>query len=559
MNNENNREVGIERGKRTLASLHKKLDSIKVFIDQFNSVTQDVSEVNVRLEAIEQYSEKHELCVEKMFDILSSEVYEDMLPLFERFESKYLDIKAQLLKLKGYLRKANSSISGSYLTLDRHFDTMSDLQHQSLLIDQQKINNNAIKEPISSNLDKNLNSLEIKEPISSNLEKNLNSLEIKEPIKVNNTKENLNIHVVPEPICSNNENYLSLSRPSSGSDLSSINSPQFDKTVDKVSSHQLGIKIPHIKLPIFDGTYINWITFRDTFSAIVHNRADISDIVKFTLLLNNLKGEAKDSIGHITLSSEGYKKAWNNLIERFDNTSIIIDTHVDSLLKLPTCNKESALDLRKLCNACVCHITSLEACNLPLVGLAERMVINIVKQRIDNITRKEFESKFQDTKEVTWSNLLKFLQNKCFVLESLETSKSSNAGQLVNPYIKKSNNKMFSKTFVSTNVANKPTASNEKNKCFICKNSHRIFNCNKFLELSPENRSKQIIALKACVNCLYPTHEVANCRIPFRCKTCQGKHNTLLHYSKNSKSSESNSSAGQSVSNAEGVVNVSSS
>ncbi|XP_065082416.1 uncharacterized protein LOC135704829 [Ochlerotatus camptorhynchus] len=67
-----------------------------------------------------------------------------------------------------------------------------------------------------------------------------------------------------------------------------------------------GIKLPTISLPEFDGDYQQWLTFHDTFVALIHSNADIPDIQKNHYLRAAVKGEAAQVIESISISSGNY-------------------------------------------------------------------------------------------------------------------------------------------------------------------------------------------------------------------------------------------------------------
>lgn len=66
-------------------------------------------------------------------------------------------------------------------------------------------------------------------------------------------------------------------------------------------------------------------------------------------------------------------------------------------------------------------------------------------------------------------------------------------------------------------------------ECEICKESHFIYQCPKFLILSPKERYNQVTKYKLYTNCLRPGHFNSQC-LSRNCKKCSNlKHSTSLH------------------------------
>lgn len=79
------------------------------------------------------------------------------------------------------------------------------------------------------------------------------------------------------------------------------------------------IQLPKIDLPKFDGTLINWISFRDTFISLVHDNPNIGKFLKkFHYLFCCVSGLALTVVKAIPLSAANYDIAWEALIERYD-------------------------------------------------------------------------------------------------------------------------------------------------------------------------------------------------------------------------------------------------
>lgn len=140
--------------------------------------------------------------------------------------------------------------------------------------------------------------------------------------------------------------------------------PQSQKlSSDKLQSEasKLGIKLPEFKINKFNGEQLKWLAFKNIFITIIHNRDDISDVMKFTFLLDSLTGKASDAIGTINLSSEGYESAWRNLMKVYDKPKAISQANIIGLFNLPKCSKDSPQELRALINQLTSHLASLNA------------------------------------------------------------------------------------------------------------------------------------------------------------------------------------------------------
>lgn len=123
------------------------------------------------------------------------------------------------------------------------------------------------------------------------------------------------------------------------------------------------LKLPNIDLPIFDGEYDKWVTFRDTFEAIIDSNTNLTKIQKFHYLQSAIKGSAAQCFQSLSLSNENYDAAWRLLKSRFENKRLIVHHHIQALFDLPTISKESCVNLRKLIDDVqqhLCALTKLE-------------------------------------------------------------------------------------------------------------------------------------------------------------------------------------------------------
>ena len=65
--------------------------------------------------------------------------------------------------------------------------------------------------------------------------------------------------------------------------------------------------------------------------------------------------------------------------------------------------------------------------------------------------------------------------------------------------------------------------------CAICEQEHYVNQCDKFKEMTVDNRKKAAYENRLCFNCLLRGNSSHRCRNRYRCKECKKNHHTLLH------------------------------
>jgi len=148
-------------------------------------------------------------------------------------------------------------------------------------------------------------------------------------------------------------------------------------------------KLPQLSIPKFSGNLQDWVTFKDTFLSLVGYSTTIPNIQKFHYLVSAINGDAKRVIQHIPVSEQGYKVAWEILIERYENERLIINTHIDSIMKLPCLTSENSSQPRHLVDITKCNLEALKAMKQNTESW-DIIIIYTLVQRLDNKTKKEW-------------------------------------------------------------------------------------------------------------------------------------------------------------------------
>jgi hypothetical protein len=275
-------------------------------------------------------------------------------------------------------------------------------------------------------------------------------------------------------------------------------------------------KLPPINLPSFEGNYIDWVNFKNTFDSMIHERNDLTNIQKFHYLKSSVKGEAQKLIVHLAITQDNYITAYNLLKSRFENRRIIVQQHVNTIINLPQVTKGSPASLRQLLDGLSTNLSILQNLDIPVQSW-DIILIQLMLSKLDYHSRREWETSCKTTNIPTLKEFSDILTNHCLTLEALSDSHKGKSSIIEKP-------KQSQKSFVS--VKNETTTK----KCLYCnKSNHYLYQCKEFLSLAVSNRIDQINKRKLCKNCLRTNHDSDSCKGGC-CRVCgSNTHNTLLH------------------------------
>ncbi|XP_018370063.1 PREDICTED: uncharacterized protein LOC108765716 [Trachymyrmex cornetzi] len=293
-------------------------------------------------------------------------------------------------------------------------------------------------------------------------------------------------------------------------------------TIDTTTHINSLLKLPDLKLPTFNGEYDQWITFRDTFEAIIDSNTSLSKVQKFYYLQSAVKGSAAQCFQSLSLSNENYDAAWTLLKSRFENKRLIVHHHIQALLELPVLTKESCTNLRKLIDDIQQNMIALTKLEQPVQSW-DTLLIHLLTPKLDVKTKREWEFKREFSKLPTMKEFIDFLNKRCSILETLLPNQLKDTSS--------ANTKSHKKSVSLT--AQSPV----EKQCPLCKNSHWLYACPSFRKLSSHERLREAKRLKIYLNCLR-SHPERECTFG-SCQRCKRRHNTMLHLDNNNPQTKS--------------------
>ena len=216
--------------------------------------------------------------------------------------------------------------------------------------------------------------------------------------------------------------------------------------------------------------------------------------------------------------------AWKSLIDRYEDSRSLIHFHVKSLFDLPIISKATPIALRQLIDDANNHLLALRALGKDTESW-DTMVIHLISTKLDYVTKREWEKRLLAmTEPETFTRIIQFLENQCKYLQRIASGKPSPQVQGNQQRHTNSKNKNFERLTSHATI---------KKRCLLCERSHALVNCEKLLGLPVNARIGQVAKLRVCFNCLKPGHRNKDCTLG-PCEKCPGRHNTILHISRNS-------------------------
>ncbi|XP_062704693.1 uncharacterized protein LOC115265150 [Aedes albopictus] len=301
------------------------------------------------------------------------------------------------------------------------------------------------------------------------------------------------------------------------------------------------LRLPQIDLPRFNGDFSRWLSFRDTFSSMVHSNADIPTVAKLQYLLQSLEGEAKKPFESVEIEADNYACTWDALLKRYDNRRCLKRQLFRALYDLPTVKQESAKRLHSLVDDFQRHVRALAKLNEP-VEHWDTPLVNIMSYKLDQSTLRAWEEKTSTQDDVKYDELVEFLYQRVRVLNSVgyeHHQQPASPSKVAGTTPKSAKIKFAASAAASSNTT--PTCP------LSCPDNHVLRNCPIFLGKDVRLRRELVTQKRLCWNCLGSGHQSKKCSSKFTCRTCREKHHSLLHDPALSKSPSSSVSSSTST------------
>ncbi|KRY44072.1 hypothetical protein T03_4913, partial [Trichinella britovi] len=308
-------------------------------------------------------------------------------------------------------------------------------------------------------------------------------------------------------------------------------------------------RLPEITLPNFTGKVLEFPSFWAQFEANVQKRRDLDNATKFTYLLSNTEGTARNAIEGIPLTPENYTQAVDILKKRFGWPRQVIREHLAALWREPACREMTAQGIQSLVDEVTKHLRCLTALDRdPFAGrlTASEVLMPMLLDKFPppalirawdtNIGRDAAEE------EDNLQNFLEFVQWQAGLLSKSrreETKQSASRSEQRTPSSKPSRpDRRYGDRIRSTAAALAVVA---VKGCPFFSGGHKAEECEKFQQADLSVRRDMARIKEVCFRCLETGHMAKGCRAGQPCGVdgCRQLHHKLLHPSPTTESPRS--------------------
>lgn len=285
------------------------------------------------------------------------------------------------------------------------------------------------------------------------------------------------------------------------------------------------LKLPHAELPKFDGEFSKWLSFKNTFVAMIDSCDDMTGLQKFAYLKGCLQGDALNKISIYDVSEGNYESAWQLMLDSYNKPRILIVNHLDAILDLPVQTKATHKGLSILVDDMRQHVNMLATLD---IELGEHLLVRILERALPNRIRAKWEETLDSKSTPTLDQIYNFITETAYRLYSIEQDKSHDKSEVKKrPFSGQEFKASKTQKTIQGARALMTKASTNNVNCSLCKGErHCLYKCPEFIKMTIRQRQDFAKRASLCRNCL--RSHPGKCKYS-HCRKCPKYHNTLLH------------------------------
>jgi len=160
-----------------------------------------------------------------------------------------------------------------------------------------------------------------------------------------------------------------------------------------------GCRLPPCDTEVFTGDYLRWPIFKDLFTAIYINNPRLTPVEKLFHLNAKSSGDAHTIVSNSPLTNDGFRSAWANLTERFENKRLLENSQLKILFKVKSVNQESGSAIRELQRTIQGCLTTLEMSGIETENW-DCLLVYMCSSKLPKLTLSLWEQSLHNKAEI---------------------------------------------------------------------------------------------------------------------------------------------------------------
>uniref|UniRef100_A0A6P7H927 Uncharacterized protein LOC114348866 n=1 Tax=Diabrotica virgifera virgifera TaxID=50390 RepID=A0A6P7H927_DIAVI len=221
---------------------------------------------------------------------------------------------------------------------------------------------------------------------------------------------------------------------------SSIRALDITNTGSVAAAKQVAVKLPEISICKYSGKIGDFESFFELFDTLIIQNQSLSDIQRFLYLKSYLQGDSLKLVDSLKVTNENFSIALDILKNRYQNKVTIINSYLTEIIDIPTLRNSSPQALRNFLTTVTKNMQLLKNLQFSSTELIDIILVFLLESKLDFSTRRLFETERNHSDVPKLDVLLKFLEKRCIVLESLENTNPRQAKNVKVSHHASSNN-----------------------------------------------------------------------------------------------------------------------
>ncbi len=280
-------------------------------------------------------------------------------------------------------------------------------------------------------------------------------------------------------------------------------------------------KLPKLQLRKFYGKPDKWQEFWDSFKTSVDSNPGLSNCSKLEYLRAQCEGSAYHTIAGLELTDNNYQIAVDLLKGRFGQRQMVLNSHIDALLKIDPVNKNANIyDLRKFYDSIETHGRGLQALKVDPKTYGT-VLVNVLLQKLPEEIQLIISRKMSElyNSEEDWE-LTKMLESLKLEIEAREKCIPTRKEPM-----RREVRRNLQENYAT--AATLATGARNKQNCTFCQGDHGTAGCKVVTNM--QERRNILRKSGRCFSCLKRAgHLAKNCDASIKCFNCRGNHHVAL-------------------------------